>query len=152
FAEVMEGSLIGPESKDGLDSVQADLGNIRAALSYCIGSGSLEIGIRLAGALRTFWFRRGLMSEGARWLDRLVGTGSETPAPVRARALAALGSLLLWQGRADRGAEFLEESLAIYRIIDDQAGLADTLRHLGEAATRRGDAGRANACLSESLF
>src|SRR5262249_53189940 len=91
FAEAIEPGLECPVSKEALEAAENDIGNTRAALSWCVDTGSAESGLQLAGTLKAFWFRRGLISEGARWLDKLGVQQAEVSPPVKAKALAAFG-------------------------------------------------------------
>ena len=49
--------------------------NIRAALSWTIVAGEVEVGLRLAGALVPFWSLRGLKAEGRHWLAEVLAVG-----------------------------------------------------------------------------
>jgi tetratricopeptide (TPR) repeat protein len=152
FAVAIEGRLAGPESQAGLRALGAELGNIRAAMAWCVGGGSVEIGLRMAGALRAFWFMRGLISEGARWIEQLGLDEAQASPPVRAKALTTLGLLVTWQGETQRATVLLRGGLEIYRGLGDASGVADTLRLLGEASiVDSADLPEGQALLEQSL-
>src|SRR5207247_1507713 len=91
-----------------------------------------ESGLRLAGALHRFWARRGPSAEDRRWLTELLSmpqaSGSE---PLRARAAFAAGSLAGAQHDHDSARRSYEESLQLYRKLEDERGSAAAQRALG---------------------
>jgi predicted ATPase/DNA-binding CsgD family transcriptional regulator len=135
-----------------LELLERDHDNFRAALRWCIDSGQAEPGLNLAGALWRFWFVRGLLSEGRRWLEELLVLPSAQPRTVgRARALSAAGTLAYNQGD-DASAQALEqESLGIRRELGDRSGVAASLSTLGLLAQRRNDLRQATSLFEESL-
>ena len=58
-----------------LDVIERELDNLRAALGWSREAGEHDTLIRLAGALLWFWYYRGYLDEGQRWLTRR----SQTP-------------------------------------------------------------------------
>ncbi len=66
--------------------------NFAIALQWCIETENVEMGFRLAHALRGHWQRVGAEQEGRRWLRRLLSIPDSTvPAVVTERAYEALG-------------------------------------------------------------
>lgn len=116
-----------------------------------------EVGLRLAGALWNFWIVRGHLSEGRQWLDEMLalaphdGDADNTWLRWRARALNGAGLLAWRQGDVTRMTALSEQSLALYRRLDDQVGIAAVLGNLGCMADEQGDYARAAALLEENL-
>jgi tetratricopeptide (TPR) repeat protein len=103
----------------------------------------MGLGLRLAASLWEFWWVRGHLSEGRRWLDEALARGtSETP-EIRARALHAAASLATRQGDYERAAELSEQSLALWEELGDVSGTARSLLSLGTVAAEQGDHERA---------
>jgi len=71
------------------------------------------IGVRIATALWRFWFTRGHLGEGRRWLETVLAAGASLPAALRAKALNAAGRLALRQGDDASAQKVLEESLSL---------------------------------------
>jgi len=63
-----------------------------------------------------------------------------------------LGELARLAGRYERATAQLEESLALFRELDDFETVAMVLHRQGELAADQGDPARARACLEESLL
>jgi excisionase family DNA binding protein len=131
----------------------ADHDNLRAALEWAAEHGEPETGLRLAGALWSFWFTIGHLSEGRHRLRRALGTtGSENVSPaVRAGALSGLGYVTVIQGDFAQASAPLDEALALRRRLVDRAGEAHVLQMLGTLAEYRGDDDQATRRYEQAL-
>jgi predicted ATPase/class 3 adenylate cyclase len=150
LAEEAEQKVPGPSEGEWIERLETEHDNLRAALSWALGGGDAMLGLRLAGALWTFWLYRGHLSEGSGWLEEALRGGSEAPKPVRARALEGAGAIENYRGNHQRSATFLEESVALYRETGDKRALGRSLNSLGHAAADLGDWGRAEALYREA--
>ena len=156
FTERAEPELSGPDQVEWLDWLESELDNLRAALEWSLGGEEVEIGLRLAGALNWFWFRRGYYNEGQRWLEESLSGSSRLPASERtksARANALWGAGLMLFGKSDYGlaAAPFEESLALYQELGDKQGAGYSLICLGVVSGRQGDYVRGRALYEEGL-
>jgi DNA-binding CsgD family transcriptional regulator/tetratricopeptide (TPR) repeat protein len=136
LAEEAERELTGPDQARWLTRLEAEHDNFRAVLSWSLrGSGCAESGVRLAAALWTFWFTRGYLSEGRRWLESATSLSSRSAPPTLARAKALNGAGFLAMFQDEEAAKALiEESLALYRELGDKEGIASSLVNLGSVA------------------
>jgi tetratricopeptide (TPR) repeat protein len=127
--------------------------NLRVALQWMLEHGEAELGLRLAGALWRFWWVRGHLSEGRRWLERLlvVENRDSIQSATRARALGAAGMLAYDQGDYRRAVTLLDQSLVLFRELGDDRGVAWTLHSLARAAAEQGDDTQATGLLEESV-
>ena len=151
LAEEAEPELKGPDQLEWLEKLEAEHDNLRAALSWSLEYGDAELGLRLAGALWSFWFVRGHLSEGQWWLEEaLAKSGAAASASSRARALTGAGRLLLEQGNTDRAKELLQESVALFRRLRDKGGLALAVDTMGIIALYHGELEWARRLLEES--
>jgi predicted ATPase/class 3 adenylate cyclase len=152
LAEVAEAALSGPRQAQWLDRLAIEHDNLRAALEWAKSGpeGSAELGLRLAGALARFWLTRGYLTEGRGYLTELLSSGNAVDPAVRAKALDAVGTLARQQCDYAVAREWCVESLALKRELDDQAGIAGTLRNLGSLADEQGHYGQAQALYEES--
>ena len=63
----------GPElrkarQEEWAEQIEREYENIRAALSWVIASGQTELALQLAESLGPFWYLKGFLREGQRWL------------------------------------------------------------------------------------
>lgn len=154
LAETAERELAGPQQHLWLERLESEHDNLRAVLEWSAqvadGSGQ-ALGLRLAAALGRFWQVRGHLSEGRDWLERLLAVSSQTPADLRARALAAFGTLATLQGDPAAARAALEEGLALWRALGARQGMADTLNRLGVLVAGQGDYPQAAGLYQECL-
>jgi predicted ATPase/DNA-binding CsgD family transcriptional regulator len=128
LAEEAAPHLVGPGQAQWLDRLDAELGNLRAAIAFSQAQPDPEPGLRLAASLRAYWPARGHATEAADALQILLGL----PAPgtamlTRARALAAAANLADRAGSYATAADYCEEGLAIARAAGDDYLAADLL-------------------------
>jgi non-specific serine/threonine protein kinase len=107
--------------------------NIQAALRWMASTGEAEMELDLANALSTYWWMRGLLTTGVRWLEDALGRSPAAPASHRASALSNVGMLLRQQGELVRARAVLEEALSLARGVGDQWLVGSTLINLASA-------------------
>jgi tetratricopeptide (TPR) repeat protein len=134
-----------------LERLEAEHDNLRAALTWALESRATEQGLRLAASLARFWGTRGHLSEGRRWLARLLAVGADVPPLVRAAAARESALLATYQGDHAQAATLLAESLTVCRALADTPGVIATLERLADLTYREGDYVRAEALFEESL-
>jgi non-specific serine/threonine protein kinase len=155
LAESAQPQFLGPEYQVWSGRLEREHDNLRDALRFASEDGDLCAGLRLVGALSLFWWIGGYLHEGRRWAEGLLSqpfdadhAGCEL---ARAWALWAAGELAFVQGDLARAAERFEESLALYRRLGDDVGIASVLAELGQVARSQGDHDRAAALSEEGL-
>jgi predicted ATPase len=141
WAEHAEYQLCGPDQGPWLTNIELEFDNLRAVLSWSLDTGQIEMAARMVCALAVFWRRRGHLSEGRRWLERVLPHMLPGIASVRLRAktLQAAGSLAYRQGDWSPAQGWLKESLVLYQSCGDQTGTARVLFDLGWIAIDQGD-------------
>jgi len=138
FAEQAEQELVGARQAVWLESLRRDLDNLRAALTWFLRQGEIERGLRLAAALRMFWYHWGYWTEGQHWLEEGLARADGTAPEIRATALHALGMLVEQHSQIERATRLLDESLALFRELGDSLGSLRVLNTLGGVASRQG--------------
>jgi predicted ATPase/DNA-binding SARP family transcriptional activator len=133
----------GAEPAPWLDRLAAEHDNFRAALRWAHESGDPAQELRLAAALRLFWELRGHLAEGRAALDAALARPGDQPADARVAALNAAAVMSYRQGDLGRTRALLDETLALYRKLGDDAGVTRTLNELGNVASESGEHGRA---------
>jgi len=141
------------DSPEWLDRLEQEHDNLRAAMHWSLEDmeGCKEIALRMGGALRTFWYSRGYLSEGLDFLERALVGSDEVEEPMRAAALYAAARLYEVRGDYDRAEPFLVQSLALYRELGNPARIAYALHLQADIAWRRGILDMARSLAEESL-
>jgi predicted ATPase len=153
LAEQAEPGLRGEAQSVWLARLTQEYGNIRSVLRWARDGTEGEVGLRLAGALWLFWYARGQLSEGRRWLSELLARDAGV-APPAARAKALLGASVLAaeQGDYDAATPLADGSLALFQALGDTRGSSSALSVRGNVAKYQGDYAQAvaahEACLS----
>jgi non-specific serine/threonine protein kinase len=133
-----------------LDQLESEHDNLRAALAWSLDRADGTSALQLSGALRDFWYMRGHIREGRRWLEASLAVGADAPVEHRARALLVLGEFANDLGDLERGTTALQQSLALYRALDDRLGTGFALDLLGCAAEDYGDYALAEQLMTEA--
>ena len=151
LAETAEPNLEGRDQARWLDHLETEHDNLRAALNWGMDLADVGGALRLAAALWRFWEVRGYLTEGRRWLERLLGLPGDVPPHLRAKALNSAGVLAQRQSAYDAAQALYEASLTIRRELNDRRGMAAALHGLGNLAGLQGDHGRGEKLFRESL-
>jgi predicted ATPase/DNA-binding NarL/FixJ family response regulator len=148
-----ERELVGPDQQQWYQRLDREHENFRAALRWAITANDAELAQGLAASLWRYWATRGFLLEGREWLDQALSMdGAERVAPsVRAKALHRQGNMAIDLGDYGTARRLCEESLAIWKGIDDQKGIASALNGLGLVAGFEGDYASARAYHTEAL-
>ena len=121
-----------------LNRLDEENDNIRAALSWTIASGEIELGLQLAGALVRFWSTRGLMGEGRRWLGEALAASEGVTPGTLAKAHFASGYAALGEGDFVPAKEAFERSLELAQEVGDSSAEAAALAQLAWLAMSAG--------------
>jgi predicted ATPase/transcriptional regulator with XRE-family HTH domain len=118
--------------------MEGEYATIRSALAWAVGSGANGQAVRLAGAMWRYWYMRGMLREGRRWLETVLALTPDGPATARAHALDGLAVLAWRQGEYAQADTWLQLALDLYRGEGHQRGEARVLSHIGLLAAERG--------------
>jgi predicted ATPase len=144
--------LRGAEQAVWLDWLEREHANLHAALEWSLTApGEAATALRLAATLREFWHMRGHPGEGRRWLEAALAVEGDVPPGVRAAGLDGAGILAHSQGDYAAARAFHEESLGLWRRLNDRRGLAVCLNARGIVAMALHDFEGAERSLEESL-
>ena len=152
-AEEAEPHLTGADQQAWLDRLESEHDNLRSALAWSsAATGDSVSGLRMAGALFRFWFVRGYLGEGRRWLTALLAAAPRGQAEsARAKALNGAGAMAWQQCDYPSARALHEEGLAIRRKLGDRRGIAASLGNLANVARDQCDYASAQALYEECL-
>jgi predicted ATPase/DNA-binding SARP family transcriptional activator len=133
--------------------LDSDYDNLWSALVWSQTSADdPELALRLTGALRILWFRRGMQHEAIAALKRALnhprGVGRTV---AHATARFELGQFLAHMGDYAAARIQFEQALQLAREVGDPWWYAVAVEHIGALAGEQGDSATAWAWLNESL-
>ena len=148
FAEQASSHLKEGDPRPWLERLGRERENLRAALESCARLGLSVSRIRLAGALGPFWFLRGELVEGRRWLGEALADET-ADSRLRVRALPSAIMIDLFRGSVDVADELAQELFALSGCLDAGAR-AEALHLRGAVASFRRDFIQAAALFEKS--
>jgi predicted ATPase/class 3 adenylate cyclase len=153
LTETARAELSGPQQGEWLARLDGERENLLAAHAWCEHADEgAELGLRLIHSTKSYWLTRGLTSLGYRLASETLGRSqAREPNLFRCRALYAVGQIGCFVGRYTEARAYLEESLAIARVLGDRDRIASVLQPLGLACLGLGDARAAREHLAEAL-
>lgn len=151
LAESAAPELTGPEQGRWLDQLDLEHDNLRAALRTFDTLNQAPAMLRLAASLWRFWWVRGYLSEGRRWLEQAIAANQDLVDEGLATALDGAGVLAETQGDLATATLRHEAALAIWRARDDRRGQLRSLLNLGLVAGDRGEPARAILIYEQAL-
>ena len=112
FTDFAEGAdLRGPEQSSWLDQLDAEQGNLRAALETAAAAGNADLELRACAALWRYWWLRGSIVEGRTRLESALERDHAAAPALRGLALHGAAGLAWSQGDSDRAGRLAEEAL-----------------------------------------
>ena len=155
LAEQAESSIDGPQAHTWLTRLEVNHDNLRAAIQWEVARGSIAA-VRFGAALWRFWWKRGHLREGQRWLETILmlpeaGLATAAHRALRASILLGAGRLATDQAEYEAARRYCEESQAICQDIGNKRGVALVLETLGQLALDQGQLALARETLERSL-
>ena len=141
-----EGAAAGPIV--GLDRLEADHDNLRAALGWALRH-EPEQALALAVHMWPMWMAGSHFQEGSRWLEAALAA-APAPTALRAQALRAACGLRFRLGRTDGLSELGAERVAIFRALGDRGAVAHALDEAGVYEYMAGRYDRAERLYAQS--
>jgi predicted ATPase/transcriptional regulator with XRE-family HTH domain len=126
LSEQADTGVKGANQIQWLNLLNRERENLRTALSWCVESGNLQKGLRLASNLGGYWWMIGNNPEGVRWYQIFREAVEAAPSlrsnPYTAKAFSYYGLLLDSMG-SPLVKKLLDESRSIYQELGDSAGM-----------------------------
>ncbi|WP_405576336.1 ATP-binding protein [Streptomyces sp. NBC_01092] len=138
MAEKSYEECFGPNQLKWFTQLRVEQANVWASLDFCLTHpGEERAGLQMAGALSFAWTATGCLSEGRYWLDRALKAQDE-PGWERARALWAMGYILIALGYTTSAIRVLTECCETAQRVGDGTALAHATSVLGATGARLG--------------
>ena len=150
-AEALAPEIRGPGGTESVAWLQAEQGNVMAALSWLVEAGYFERALRLGAALSFFWLIRGGATAGRLLLESALEHADSIHPVLRTNALIALSRLVLQDGEVEPAHALAEEGRRRSEELGDRATLLRALLHLEWTTILRGELDRAATLCEESL-
>jgi DNA-binding CsgD family transcriptional regulator/tetratricopeptide (TPR) repeat protein len=150
FAEAIDRLVWTPQYQHWMERLEAEAGNLEAALSWADEAGESALGLRLATALWLFWQTRGRVATGRDWLERMLAHDGPSSRS-RAAGLSVAGLLAWLQDDLAPAAAMLDEAADRWRDLAFPQGLGRALFARALVAWRDGDGARQSALIGEAL-
>jgi len=126
LSEQIEYGLLGNKQREWFARSIYERDNLRAALELA-SEKDIEAGLYISGRLKAVWYRYDVR-EGLFWLRKLLKNPESKQYPfARAKALCTEGWLLSRRQRILQARAKAEESLALFRALNDRSGEIDAL-------------------------
>ncbi|HEX6256524.1 MAG TPA: AAA family ATPase [Euzebyales bacterium] len=137
--EAVTARLAGPDAPAAAARLDAERDNLRAALAWLCDRADAAAAVRLVGCLWPYWFQRGHLTEGRRWLrDALDLPGADAvAAPLRLAALVGSPRLAMDQADDDAAQAACAAAVALARAHGDSHQLVAALNVRGQVAQLR---------------
>ena len=132
-----------------MNAALAERDNFRAALDWA-EERDPTLALELAVELQQFW-NAASPDEGRQRLERLFNRAPPISTELRAHALRVYGGTVDLSGQFDDAERLWEESLALYRELGDDRGVAGVQHMLAVSAWRREDWARMRELTEQSL-
>lgn len=134
-----------------LRALEVEVDNLRVALRWAQAN-DLELALQLISFMITFWCALPrYLSEGRHWLEATLPRIKPEYTPRYADILGALGFITWQQGDFTQAQTWLEESIALYRQLQEQHKLGKALQFLALTLGWQGDYAAARTPAEESI-
>jgi predicted ATPase/class 3 adenylate cyclase len=143
LAEQAAPELQGPRQVYWLRRLESEYENLRAAFAWAEEAGDDATLLRLAAALWRFWFIRGHLNDGRRWLRRAVASADSLDEAQLARAFFGASTLAAAAGDLEEAQAFATKRLDVCRSLGIEMDLASALSALANIAAARGQSDEA---------
>ena len=150
FAENANERLRGARAPEWSERLTPELGNLKAALDWYLGTGNIDAALSMVSGMAWLWFVNSDFAEGARWLASALGTEGERRADLHATALVWHGYCVGMSFSPAAGVVECEEAIAALRPGGDPVRLAEALLLGASVLIRAHQFSRSLAALAEA--
>jgi predicted ATPase/DNA-binding CsgD family transcriptional regulator len=150
LARTLEPELSSPRALAILERIDAEYDNLLVALARLLEARDVRA-VELAAASWRLWYLRGRISEGRRWLGRVLDAPIGAPGSVRARAAVGAATLALHQADYEIAASLAADALAFAREGGHDAIACAAVRTLALVARDQGEHATARSLARQAV-
>ena len=126
LADQIEHGLLGDRQREWFTRAIDERDNLRSALELA-SKKDIEAGLYISGRLKAVWYRDDVR-EGLFWLRKFLKNPESKQYPhARGTALCTQGWLLARRQKIPQARDTAEQSLALFRVLNDRSGEIDAL-------------------------
>lgn len=150
LSEEAEKHLTGKDLIHWLDVIESDISNIRAAIKRAEVTGDTEAALKYCASLWRFWIIRGNLSNDYKLVENILSMPyDDTLKLLRAKVLNGIGTIVHELSDYKLSYPLIEESLKIYKELNDVKGILSTLVNLSWVSVHLGELDKAEKMCSE---
>jgi non-specific serine/threonine protein kinase len=150
LAQTLEPELSSPRAFGALERIDAEYDNLLAALARLLDLRDARA-VELAAASWRLWYLRGRISEGRRWLGRVLDAPIGAAGSARARAAVGAATLALHQADYEVAASLAADALAFAREGGYDAIACAAVRTLALVARDQGEHATARSLARQAV-
>jgi predicted ATPase/Flp pilus assembly protein TadD/transcriptional regulator with XRE-family HTH domain len=151
LAESIAPQLATARLTESLQRLTRELDNLRSACAWSVTQDIAEAALRIVGCLQLFWYWRGHVEEGRRWLEASLARSQGAPVAVCAKAYRSAGLLAWAHGDYAQALVYDNQSLVLYQALGNNRGMAEALNSLANSTSEMGDDNTARQYYEQSL-
>ncbi|MBA2313003.1 MAG: tetratricopeptide repeat protein [Actinobacteria bacterium] len=150
MAEEAEPHLVGEDQKEWFDRLDREHDNLRASLGWSL-TADQRVAVATAASLSRFWYVRGHLSEGRRWLEQALEVSSNKATDAGVRITSRLAAIGYSQGDLDSARSFAERGIALAQALHDERGVMRCTETLALCDMEQGRLAEARNHLEDNL-
>jgi predicted ATPase/DNA-binding SARP family transcriptional activator len=150
FAENANERLRGARAREWSERLTPELGNLKAALDWHLGSGDIDGALSMVSGMAWLWFVNSDFAEGARWLSSALEAEGKRRAELHATALVWHGYCVGMSSSPAAGVVECEAAISVLTPGGDPVRLAEALLLGASVLIRAHQFSRSLAALAEA--
>jgi predicted ATPase/DNA-binding CsgD family transcriptional regulator len=107
--------------------------NLRSVLAWSLEGGDFKYALRLADALRYYWYLIDNIAEGECWCDRILEKELDAPPDLLAGMLLTAGRLAALTESVHSSEDMLQRAIELYQQSGDESGAALAMGYLADS-------------------
>lgn len=124
LAETAAAELRGHNQRYWFARLRSEYDNLRAALAWSLGSNENQPGLRLAAALRDYWYYTGTSTEHQYWTDLALDRMQNAALGLRAAVMVSASLLGVMRNDGGKGVGLLHRAVSIYSQLGEESSAA----------------------------